>query len=118
MKRFADPAVAAVFKAYPAELRRRLMELRALVFEVAAGTEGVGRLTETLKWGQPSYLTEETTRSTSIARAAWPTFRELYPNTFRYESKRAILFDTDAQLPLPELRHCIGLALTHHLRAK
>jgi len=27
------------------------MALRALVFEVAAGTDGVGRLTETLKWG-------------------------------------------------------------------
>ncbi len=135
MKRFADPAVAAVFKAYPAELRRRLMELRALVFEVAAGTDGVGRLTETLKWGQPSYLTGETRSGTTVRidrlkkaggyalyvhcqSGLVPKFRELYPETFRYEGKRALLFDTDARLPLPELRHCIGLALTHHLRAK
>jgi hypothetical protein len=135
MKRFADPAVAAVFKAYPADLRRRLMVLRALVFEVAAGTDGVGRLTETLKWGQPSYLTEETKSGTTVRidrlkkgdgyalyvhcqSGLVPTFRELYPDTFRYEGKRALLFEADARLPLPELRHCIGLALTHHLRAK
>jgi hypothetical protein len=135
MKRFADPAVAAVFKACPVELRRKLMELRALVFDVAKRTDGVGRLTETLKWGQPSYLTEETKSGTTVRidrlkkgggyalyvhcqSGLVPKFRELYPDTFRYEGKRALLFDADARLPLPELRHCIGLALTYHLRAK
>ncbi|WP_428665748.1 DUF1801 domain-containing protein [Reyranella sp.] len=135
MKRFADPAVAAVFKAYPADLRRKLMELRALVFEVAACTDGVGRLTEALKWGQPSYLTEETRSGTTVRidrlkrgdgyalyvhcqSGLVPKLRQLYPDTFRYEGKRALLFESDARLPLPELRHCIGLALTHHLRAK
>ena len=135
MKRFADPAVAAVFKAYPAELRDRLLALRALVFDVAAATEGVGRLTETLKWGQPSYLTEKTKSGTTIRidrlkkaggyglyvhcqSGLVPKYRELYPDTFRYEGKRAILFDIDEKVPLAELRHCIGLALTFHLRAK
>lgn len=135
MKRFADPAVAAVFKAYPAGMRKRVLALRELVFDVAAKTEGVGPLTETLKWGQPSYLTEETKSGTTVRidrlkkadgyalyvhcqSGLVPKFRALYPDTFRYEGKRALLFDTDAQLPLPELRHCIGLALTHHLRAK
>ena len=66
MKSFADPAVAAVFEAYPAAMRRRLLALRALVFDVAAKTEGVGRLTETLKWGQPSYLTEQTKSGTTV----------------------------------------------------
>lgn len=135
MKRFADPAVAAVFRAYPAELRRKLLDLRALIFEVAGRTEGVGRLTEALKWGQPSYLTEETRSGTTVRidrlkkgdgyalyvhcqSGLVPKFRDLYPDTFRYEGKRALVFDTDARLPLSELRHCIGLALTHHLRAK
>ena len=43
MKRFADPAVAAVFDAYPAALRKRLLALRELVFDVAARIDGVGR---------------------------------------------------------------------------
>jgi hypothetical protein len=135
MKRFADPAVASVFKAYPVEVRRRLMAVRALMFETAAATEGVGRLTETLKWGQPSYLTEET-RSGSTVRidrlreghgyaiyfhcqsGLVGQFKAIYPDTFRYEGKRAIMFDAKDRLPKRALAHCIGLALTHHLRKK
>src|SRR5471030_3436453 len=135
MKRFADRAVAAVFKAYPADLRRRLMSLRELVFETAAQTDGVGALSETLKWGQPSYLTQETGSGTTVRidrlkksdgyaiyfhcqSGLVETFRELYPDTFRIEGKRALLFDTDARVPARELRHCIALALTHHARKK
>ena len=67
MKRFADKNVAEVFRRYPAELRARLMALRELIFDVAAGTEGVGPLRETLKWGQPSYLTDKIPGSTYVA---------------------------------------------------
>jgi hypothetical protein len=66
MKRFGDARVASRFKAYPPGLRARLLTLRALVFDTAARTEGVGRLTETLKWGQPSYLTEETGSGSTV----------------------------------------------------
>ena len=136
MKRFADPGVAATFKAYPPDVRARLMALRETIFEVAAATPGVGTLTETLKWGQPSYLTEETGSGTTV-RIDWlkgdsggyaiyfhcrsglaGQFRELYPETFAYEGERAILFDPRTNVPARELRHCIALALTHHLRKK
>jgi hypothetical protein len=46
---FERPDVARVFKAYPAPMRRRLMRLRQLIFDTAAGLEGVGRLEETLR---------------------------------------------------------------------
>src|SRR5471032_2605120 len=133
MKRFADHAVAAVFKAYPADVRRRLMTLRALVFETAARTQGVGALSETLKWRQPSYLTAETGSGTTVRidrlkksdgyaiyfhcqSGLVGQLKELYPDTFRYEGKRAIVFDAKDRVPVKALRHCIGLALTHHLR--
>ena len=58
--------VASLFKAYPPAVRTRLMALRDLVLDTAARTTGVGRLTETLKWGQPSYLTEETRSGTTV----------------------------------------------------
>ncbi|MHA1572057.1 MAG: DUF1801 domain-containing protein, partial [Alphaproteobacteria bacterium] len=66
MEPFQHPDVAAVFDAYPAALRRRLMALRQLIFETAALSEGVGPLTETLKWGQPSYLTQQSGSGTTI----------------------------------------------------
>ncbi|MEO1688102.1 MAG: DUF1801 domain-containing protein [Pseudomonadota bacterium] len=56
----ASPApVAEAFCALPPALRPRLAELRALIFETAEA-EGVGPLTESLKWGEPAYLTEAT----------------------------------------------------------
>ena len=135
MRRFSDSDVASVFKAYPAGIRAKLMALRELVFEAARQTAGVGRLTETLKWGQPSYLTGETGSGTTVridrlkagdGYAAYfhcqsgliGQFRELYPDTFRYEGKRAIVFAPDDRVPVRELRHCIALALTHHARRK
>src|SRR5476651_33871 len=112
MKRFVNTDVAAAFKACPADVRRRLVALRELVFETAAGTSGVGPLTEALKWGQPSFLTEETGSGTTVRidrlkksdgyaiyfhcqSGLIETFRELYPDTFRTEGKRAILFDAN-----------------------
>lgn len=52
---FADPAVKAVFDAYPRSMRADLLALRALIFEAAAHP-AIGPLVETLKWGQPAYL--------------------------------------------------------------
>ena len=45
-------------------------------------------------------------------------FRTIYPDTFAYEGKRAIVFDVKDRLPVRALGHCIALALTHHLRKK
>ena len=135
MRRFGSNDVQSVFKAYPPGLRAKLMALRELVFDTAAGTAGVGPLTETLKWGQPSYLTEETGSGTTVRidrRKAGEgyavyfhchsgllgQFRELYPDTFRYEGKRAIVFEPADRVPARELRHCLALALTHHSRKK
>jgi len=112
-----------------------LMALRELIFDVAAGTEGVGPLSETLKWGQPSYLTEQTGSGSTVRIDCLKNangyaiyfhcqsglvgrFRELYADSFRYEGERAILFDAKERLPLKALSHCIGLALTHHARKK
>ncbi len=135
MRRFADPRVACRFKSCPSALRTRLMALRELMFDTAAATAGVGRLTETLKWGQPSYLTEETGSGTTVRidrlkagegyaiyfhcqSGLVGQFRELYRDAFTYEGERAMHFAIKDRLPVRELRHCIALALTHHLRKK
>ncbi len=131
-----DQDVRAVFDSYPEETREKLLILRRLIFETAAETQGVGSLEETLKWGQPSYLTSATkagstiridrTRSDAGHYAMYfhcqtnlvETFRDLYPDAFTYEGNRSILFEPDGDLPMAELRHCISMALTYHLRKK
>ena len=130
------PDVAAVFAAYPPSVRPKLETLRELILATAAETEGVGAISETLKWGQPSYLTTETKSGSTIrigrakgdddAYALYvhcqtdliDTFKERYPDTFRYEGKRAIIFGIESAIDEAALGHCIALALTYHLRKK
>lgn len=126
------PAVAEAFAAAPPALRPRLLALRDLIFETAAETEGVGPLTETLKWGEPAYLTEAS-RSGTTLRIGWkpavPTqyglyvhcqtnlidsFRGLFPEALRFQGNRAILFEQSEDLPRDPLALCIAMALTYH----
>jgi hypothetical protein len=129
------PAVDAVFDACPKPAKTKLLALRRLIFDTAKATKGVGTVEETLKWGQPSYLTPETGSGSTIridrVKSAGnqvavffhcqtdlvETFRELYPK-LSYSGNRAILLDADQKLPEAELRHCVGLALTYHLRKR
>jgi hypothetical protein len=132
----SDPAVDAVFAAYPKPLKAKLLALRRLIFDTAAAKKGVGELEETLKWGQPSYLTAATKSGSTIridqVKAAAnqyavyfhcqtdlvATFRELYPNELTYAGNRAVIFNADDAIPEAALRHCLGLALTYHLRKR
>ena len=58
MDRIENPNVAQVFNSYPEPMRTKMLRLRQIVFEAAAETEGVAAVEETLKWGEPSYLTK------------------------------------------------------------
>jgi hypothetical protein len=131
---FSDRAVESIFESYPRSIKPQLMNLRRLILETAAATDGVGPLQETLKWGQPSYLTTRTGSGSTIRidqiKSDPPgyamfvncktdlveTFRELYPTELSYGGNRSILFRAGEALPEPELRHCIALALTYHIR--
>ena len=53
---FEETAVAEKFQSYPADVRDQLLVLRQLIFETAL-EHGIHTLEETLKWGEPSYLT-------------------------------------------------------------
>ncbi|HWD27403.1 MAG TPA: DUF1801 domain-containing protein [Rhizomicrobium sp.] len=133
MKPVTDPSVAEAFRAFPPAPRKRLLALREMIYEVAAATPGVGVLDETLKWGEPAYLTPSGAGST--VRLGWKAkapgevamyficttglvdrFREIYPRDFRFGGNRALLFDLAGEVPETALRHCIALALTNKLR--
>jgi hypothetical protein len=131
VKRFEDPRVKRVFAAYPPGLRKRLLTLRQLIFDVAARTEGVGPLEETLKWGEPAYVTAQSKSGSTIRidrkRGEPPryaiyfhcrttlvdTFRTLYPGELKFEGNRAIVFDLSERVPVNTLRACIRMALTY-----
>ncbi|NOV32376.1 DUF1801 domain-containing protein [Methylomonas sp. ZR1] len=131
MKQFLNTTVKAVFDEYPPEIRWKMLVLREAIFAVAA-SEGVGQLEETLKWGEPAYITAETGCGSTI-RMAWKkekpsqyamyficttnlveTFRTLFPHQFKYEGNRAIVFQETEDVDMDSLSICIAMALTYH----
>ena len=124
--------VAKVFHSYPSEVIPNLLYLRRLIYETAASFKEVGKIVETLKWGEPSYLTSKSNTGSTI-RIAWknskkeqysiyfkctanlvPAFKEKFPKTFKFGGNRSIDFHINDKIPVIELKQCILLALTYH----
>ncbi|MDJ0853374.1 MAG: DUF1801 domain-containing protein [Myxococcota bacterium] len=124
--------VAAVFRACPPKIRRKLLALRELVLETARSTEGVGEIEEALRWGEPAYLTSQS-GSGSTVRIAWKPsapheyalcfhcqtdlierFREGFPDELRFDGRRRIVLAEDDPVPVEALSACIAAALTYH----
>ena len=120
--------VKAAFDQIPTPARKVLLQARQRIFALAENAD-VGPLTEMLKWGQPSYLTEKTKAGSTIRLglhdskpAAFFTcssslvdgFRADFPNAMTYHGNRAVTL----KAPFPEeLDICLTRALTYH-RAK
>lgn len=128
------PGVAAAFDAFPDGLRGRMFDLRRLVFRVAAETPGVGPLTETLKWGEPAWLTGATGSGSTVRLGRMKDapgacalfficrtglveeFRARFGDLLDCRGNRAILIDPARPLPEAPLSACLALALTWHRR--
>ncbi len=128
LQEIGDGRVALHFDRVPEPARARLLELRQIILE-AARTANAGPVEETLKWGEPAYLTKEG----STVRIDWKersphevamyfhcqtslvdTFRALYGDLLRFEGNRAILLGLDDEVPVEAIGHCVALALTYH----
>lgn len=136
MKSFSDPRVAEVFANFPEPVRPKLLKLRELIFQTAAKNSGIGPLQETLKWGQPSYLTIETKSGSTVRLDALrgtaggyalyfhcqtslvEDFRKKFGGKFSYEGNRALHFSATESLPTDQVRECISAALTYHLNKR
>ena len=132
--RVSDPAVKAVFAAYPQEMRYALEDLRETILNVADAVKGVGKIEESLKWGQPAYRPISPRTGTTLRVGAVTgsddeyalffhcqttladDFEQLYPGMFRIVDGRSLVFRVGDVAPDMPLRHCIALALTYHLR--
>jgi hypothetical protein len=126
---FKNPLVKKVFDRYPEPFQEKLLFLRGLILNTTSVSEDIPIIQETLKWGEPSYLTEHG----STIRINWKiskpyqyaiyfhcksklveTFKALYGDQFTYEKNRAIIFQKNDDVPIEALKHCIMLALRYH----
>lgn len=124
-----NPEVKLVFDKYPGPVRAKMLRLRELVLETALETNGITMLEETLKWGEPSYLTKGGSTIRMDWKAKTPdqyaiyfkctsrlveTFKKTFDQLFEFEKNRAIIFKLDDEIPRNQLKSCIKTALTYH----
>ncbi|WP_419913390.1 DUF1801 domain-containing protein [Hoeflea sp.] len=136
MTPFQSTDVETVFEGYPEPVRAGMLALREHIFDAARQTDGVGEIEETLKWGEPSYLTHRP-KSGSTIRIDWKpdrpglcsvffhcqtnlisTCRELYPDLFEFDGNRRMSYLADDPPDADAIRHCLALALNYHQRKK
>ena len=108
--------VDRAFRAFPAPIGKRLLQVRALIFAIAAAHEEAGKLTEPLKVGEPAYLADESGSGSTIRLGRLKdsehaailfnckttlvdTFRERFPDEFEYRQTRALLLPLSGALP-------------------
>jgi len=127
---FSEQSVLKVFDQYPELIQEKMYVLRDLIYTTAERIGMGSGLTETLKWGEPSYLC----KTGSTIRIHWKeedsefyrmffhcqtslisTFRELYSGVFDFEGNRAIRFSIDKDPNLELLENCIEASLRYHL---
>ncbi len=124
-----DHKIEEIFSNYPDPVKDCMLYLRQLVRETAEETAEVPFLEETLKWGEPSFITEKG----STLRMDWKpklpnqyalyfqctsrlvdTFKLVYGHKFQYEGTRAITFQLNQKIPIKETKECIKAALIYH----
>lgn len=134
---FASPDAARCFALNDPEARKGLLTLRALIFSTAEQLPQIGRLEETLRWGQPAYLTPDTKAGTTLrlgphkaARFALfvpcqsrviPDYIAAFPAWDRIDGTRAVLFERAEDVePLRHgwlIRHALSYKLPKRQRA-
>jgi hypothetical protein len=114
---------------YPATVKNKMIFLRNLIIEVAKEAEDLNQIEETLKWGEPSFITKHG----STLRMDWKektpdqyalyfkctsklieTFKNVFGEKLKYEGNRAIVFDLNQEIPVDEIKSCIKAALLYH----
>ena len=127
-----DKDVQQFFEKCPKEYRSKLLNLRQLIIETASTIKEVNDLSESLKWGEPSFVPSKANIGSPIRlnkikssnqyaiffncqSNLVPLFKQLYPDTFKFGGNRSIIFELNEKIPRQELQHCISLALTYHL---
>ncbi len=131
MKPIVNPKVQAAFDTFPVAARETAMILRDLIFDEAGQNDAVGVLEETLKWGQPAYLTSASKSGTTLriglpksggcaiyahcATTVISKYAETFAGLDMIEGNRAVHFATVGDVVPDRLRLLIRHALTYHL---
>ena len=122
------PAIQSALDAMPDDVRAALLPVRDLIYKLATELS-VGRIEETLKWGQPSYTTPDTKVATPIRLGVSKTgrpaifthcqstvmtnFQNTCPPEFEFDGNRALYLEPAGDIAMEKIAPLIGAALTY-----
>ena len=121
--------IAKFFDAMPVDVAQLLRDARLKIFRISGEAEGIGPLTETLKWGEPAYLTEAPKTGTTLrlgqigGRAAVMVpcsttiiedARAVFGEQPEFSGKRGLILGGERQV----FDYVINAALTYHIRKR
>ena len=133
-------AIKKAYDAYNKDDRKVLLAVRDMIYATASTDERIGTLTETLKWGEPAYLTEATGAGSTLrlgysklvqgpamfVSCSTPLLRHLKSldteGTLDYFGLRDIAIPQSGEVWTPQqkkmLQTCILETFTYHLNKK
>jgi len=129
MTKFLDPNIKVVFNTYPKQQKKKLLELRKLIFNAHKELKGKEPLIETLKWNQPSYLIKGgSTIRLGVSKSSddtvsiffnckskiIETVKEVFSDNFDYVDNREIVFSINDELPEDDIKTIVQLGLQYH----
>ncbi|EPX79883.1 hypothetical protein [Litoreibacter arenae] len=121
--------VEAAFAALSPEVALALRSVRTQILRTAQELEGVGPIHETLKWGEPAYLTQSPKSGTTLrlgqvggsaaifvpcSTTIIEDARAIFGDVSDLSGKRGLILGGDGQM----LDHVIRAALTYHSRKR
>ncbi len=120
--------VEDLISSYPKTVAIKLKALRSLI-QRTAEEQGLNKLVETTKWGEPSYVS----KNGSTIRIDWKertpdkyfmyficstelvsTFRLIFGDELVFHGNRALELGLSEPIPEQALKKCISLALKYH----
>ena len=130
-----DENVSAAYDRFDDKVSERLSQIRQMIFDIAARNQKIGPITETLKWGEPSYLTEQSQSGTTIRLSNVKNkpdhcgiyvhcqtsligeFRDNFSDELEFSGNRAVLLDVNKPLNEDLIEMFLQKALIYHLKS-
>ena len=118
-----------IIASYPDHISAKLNALRSLIIETAFEVLDDQDLVETIKWGEPSYVTKKGSTIRMDWKVAKPesyqlyficttdlvaTFKVVFGDELSFIGNRAICFPLNEPIPKEVTKKCIALAMTYH----
>lgn len=127
---FENLTVERIFNTYSSDAKKKLLEIRQLIFDTNKELSSSEKIIESLKWNQPTYTAKE---GTPIRIDTFGTdkiaiffhfqtniieqFREMFSDSLEFSKNRAIVLTLTEDIPKNDLKLCIQMGLTYHKKS-